>query len=184
MTTIRTCTKEDILRLSDISAKTFVETFYGTTSDKNLEAFLKTAYHPAKLEKEMDNPDSTFYFTYVDDELAGYLKINLEDAQTEIHDPVAGELERIYVQKNFQGRGVGRFLMEQALKLICDAGKEYIWLGVWEHNKRALNFYKGFGFYQICSHDFPIGDDIQTDIILRKDFAYNWKDKYSFRKIK
>lgn len=170
MITIRICTKQDIFMLSDLFAKTFADTFRGTTSDKNLENFLKIAYQPEKLEEEMDNPDSTFYFTYVDGELAGYLKVNFGNAQAVGRDLTAGELERIYVQKEFQGRGVGHFLMEQALKLVHDAGKEYIWLGVWEHNMRALEFYKGHGFYQIGSHDFPVGDDIQTDIILRKDF--------------
>lgn len=169
MITIRTCTKEDLFTLSEMSAKTFADTFRGTTSDKNLEDFLKTAYQPEKLAKEMSNSDSTFYFIYVENELAGYLKVNFGDAQTEIHDPAAGELERIYVQKEFQGKGAGRLLMEQALKLVRDAGKEYIWLGVWEYNQRALDFYKRYGFYQISSHDFPVGDDIQTDIILRKD---------------
>lgn len=170
MNTIRKCTKDDITVLSELSAKTFADTFRGTTSDENLADFLKTAYLPEKLEKEMDNPESTFYFTYVDDELAGYLKVNFGEAQTEIRDPMAGELERIYVLNIFQGRGVGRFLMEQALTMVREAGKDYIWLGVWEHNERALGFYEGHGFYQISSHDFPVGDDIQTDIILRKDF--------------
>jgi len=170
MLTIRTCTKDDILTLSDLSAATFADTFRGTTSDDNLEDFLKTAYQPEKLEKEMNNPESTFYFTYLDDELAGYLKINFGEAQSEIRDPAAGELERIYVRKEYQGRGVGRFLMEQALELVQQAGKEYIWLGVWEHNERALGFYKGYGFYRISSHDFTVGDDVQTDIILRKNF--------------
>ncbi len=170
MISIRICTKDDILVLSELSAVTFADTFRGTTSDENLEDFLKTAYQPEKLEKEMSNPESTFYFTYVEGELAGYLKINFGNAQSEIQDPKAGELERIYVKKEFQGKGVGRFLMEEALKLVRDAGKDYIWLGVWEHNDRALAFYKGHNFYQISSHDFAVGDDIQTDIILRKDF--------------
>ncbi len=170
MITIRTCTKDDILLLSEISTKTFADTFRGTTSEENLEDFLKASYQTDKLEKEMEHPDSTFYFTYVDGELAGYLKINLGGAQTEIHDPAAGELERIYVLKEFQGRGIGRFQMEQALELVREAGKAYIWLGVWEHNERAKDFYQRYGFYQISSHDFPVGDDIQTDLILRKNF--------------
>ena len=92
MITIRTCIKEDIPALSEISVKTFADTFRGTTSDKNLEDFLKTAYLPEKLELEMNHKESTFYFTYLDDELAGYLKVNLGDAATEILDPAAGEL--------------------------------------------------------------------------------------------
>lgn len=128
MITIRTCTKEDISILSKLSAKTFADTFSGTTSDENLENFLKTAYQPEKLEKEMDNPESTFYFTYVNHELAGYLKINLCNAQTEIYDPAAGELERIYVLKEFQGRGVGRFLMEQAFGWECGSTMRGHWI--------------------------------------------------------
>ncbi len=95
--------------------------------------------------------------------------IKREAAQTESGDPHSLEVERIYVAKEFQGTGLGRRLMEEAVRLATEQKKEYIWLGVWEKNERAIRFYEGKGFYRTGSHTFTVGNDGQTDYIMRKD---------------
>ena len=89
--------------------------------------------------------------------------------QTDIHDEQSLEIERIYVSKEFQGEGLGRCLMEKAISTAIRRKKKYVWLGVWEKNEKALRFYKRNGFYQIGTHSFVMGDDEQTDYIMRKD---------------
>ena len=79
------------------------------------------------------------------------------------------EIERIYVSGEFQGQGLGRYLMEQAIAMAVAQKKRYVWLGVWEHNEKALQFYKANGFYKISTHHFVMGDDVQTDDLMRKD---------------
>ena len=59
--------------------------------------------------------------------------------------------------------------MEYSIKTAADNGKNYVWLGVWEKNEKALKFYKKNGFYRIGEHSFVIGNDVQTDYIMRKD---------------
>ena len=61
--------------------------------------------------------------------------------------------------------------MEQAIAIAISRQKSYLWLGVWEHNTKALAFYQRFGFYRIGSHSFFVGQDEQTDFLLRKDIA-------------
>lgn len=79
------------------------------------------------------------------------------------------EIERIYVAKEFQGKGLGRRLMTYAISAAMQRKKAYVWLGVWEKNEKALAFYRKNGFYQIGTHTFVMGDDPQTDYIMRKD---------------
>ena len=79
------------------------------------------------------------------------------------------ELERIYVSKELQKNGFGSYLMEQTVAIAKQKGKRYIWLGVWEKNRRAISFYRKHGFYIIGTHEFVIGEDIQTDYIMRRD---------------
>ncbi|HHQ1160190.1 TPA: GNAT family N-acetyltransferase, partial [Listeria innocua] len=116
-----------------------------------------------KLSDELKNPHSYFYFVFHQEAIAGYLKLNIGDAQTE---EIAGntiEIERIYVLKSFQKKGLGKELFNQAIEIAKEVDAEKIWLGVWEKNKNAIQFYAKLGFIKNGQHDFFMGDDCQTD---------------------
>lgn len=169
--TIKTCTRDDVLTLQEIGRQTYFETFRGTTSPENMDAYLEKAFNLNQLEKELSNPSSQFFLLYVDDEAAGYLKINVHDAQTEKMGDEALEIERLYVKKPFQKHGLGKMLFNHAVDLARQQQKKKIWLGVWEHNENALAFYKKMGLVQTGSHPFIMGDDEQTDLIMTKTLA-------------
>ena len=168
-TIIRECDMENLFTLREISYKTYNDTFMSMNTPANMEAYLRQAFDVEKLREELSNNNSTFYFLYTDDELSGYLKLNECKAQTEINDLHSLEVERIYVSKEFQGKGLGRILMNKAIDVANIREKSYIWLGVWEKNDKANLFYKKNGFYVISSHSFFMGEDEQTDFIMRKD---------------
>ena len=86
-----------------------------------------------------------------------------------VNDIDSLELERIYILKEFQGAGLGKDLLDYTISIAIEHGKKYIWLGVWEHNERAKRFYQKNGFYRIGEHSFVVGDDAQTDFVMRKD---------------
>ncbi|HNX15665.1 MAG TPA: GNAT family N-acetyltransferase, partial [Oscillospiraceae bacterium] len=90
-------------------------------------------------------------------------------SQTDINDVQSLELERIYVDAKFQGRGLGRVLMEHAIEIARERKKSYVWLGVWEKNDKAIAFYQKNGFYKIGTHLFIMGDEEQIDYIMRRD---------------
>lgn len=166
---IRKCTVQDLDSLCKISIKTFYQTFADSNTEENMTAYLDSAYNKEKLYEELCNPDSSFFFIYVDESLAGYLKTNEYPSQTDINDIDSLELERIYILKEFQGAGLGQDLLEHTISIATEHGKKYIWLGVWEHNERAKHFYQKNGFYRIGAHSFVVGDDVQTDYVMRKD---------------
>lgn len=166
---IRKCTVQDLDSLCKISIETFYQTFADSNTEENMTAYLDSAYNKEKLYEELCNPDSSFFFIYVDESLAGYLKTNEYPSQTDINDIDSLELERIYILKDFQGAGLGQDLLEHTISIATEHGKKYIWLGVWEHNERAKHFYQKNGFYRIGAHSFVVGDDVQTDYVMRKD---------------
>lgn len=168
---IKECSLDDLLALQKISSDAYHSTFSSMNTEANMKAYLEEAYHLDKLKKELQNEASFFYFIYQDNQLAGYLKLNESDAQTDIQDPSSLQLERIYVLSDFQGSGVGRCLMDQAIEVALKHGKSYVWLGVWEKNERALKFYEQNGFYPIGSHAFVMGNEVQRDYLLRKDLT-------------
>lgn len=168
---LKRCTIDDKDVLRSLSIQTFYETFAVMNTQKDMEEYLNRAFDIEKLHRELEDIHSDFFFLFADDGLAGYLKINETPSQTDINDPDSLEIERIYVSAEYQGKGLGRYLMEQAISMAFKRKKQYIWLGVWEKNEKALLFYKMNGFYKVGTHSFVMGDDEQTDYIMRKDLS-------------
>lgn len=169
ITLFRQCTIDDLDILQPFSRQRYFETFADLNTPDNMTAYLDEAFALEKLHAELSDANADFYFLYWDGRLAGYLKLNEALAQTDLHDEQSLEIERIYVSKEFQGEGLGRYLMDQAISIAIQRKKKYVWLGVWEKNEKALRFYRRNGFYQIGTHSFVMGDDEQTDYIMRKD---------------
>lgn len=120
------------------------------------------------MKEELSNEESLFFIAWGDNVPIGYLKINIGDAQTELQDPLALEIERIYVKSTQHGKRIGQKLYHKALGIAQQTNKKSIWLGVWEKNSRAIRFYEKNGFVAFDKHIFKMGEDEQTDIMMRK----------------
>jgi len=163
------CTPKDAELLQNISIETFSATFGPYNTEANLKSYLKKAYDIKVLEQELSNLNSEFYFAYEDGEIAGYLKINILDAQSEKMTDDFLEVQRIYVREKFKRHGIGKKMLEFAIKRANDLGKDRLWLGVWEKNFAAQRFYNSLGFEKYSFHRFTMGDSVQTDFILKKE---------------
>ena len=168
---VKKCTVEEVQKLRSISIETFRDTFEEQNTEEDLCNYLEKAYTIEQLKTELLNQDSEFYFIYDEYDLAGYLKININEAQSETNGEEALEIERIYVLPEFKGKGLGKILIQQAVERAQFHQKTNIWLGVWEHNQAALAFYKKLGFVQTGAHSFFMGEDEQTDLILTKNLT-------------
>jgi len=158
----------DVTRLQRIGRTTFAETFSAVNTEENMKTYLDDHFSTAALSAQVNNDASQFYFAVLGGEDIGYLKINTGRAQTEIKDAQSLEIERIYVLKAFHGRNVGQVLYEKALEIAKDADVDFVWLGVWEKNSRAMRFYSKNGFVPFDKHIFQLGSDEQTDIMMKK----------------
>jgi len=158
----------DILTLQSISRQIFLEAFGDTTSEANMKAYLDSSFSYDKLMAELENANSQFYFALFEGNVVGYLKLNTGDAQTEQELAEALEIERIYVLAAFHGQKVGKALLNKAFEVAAELQCKTIWLGVWENNQRALRFYTKAGFEVFNSHIFRLGNDEQTDLMMKK----------------
>ncbi len=156
-------------QLQQISRTTFIETFGALNSAENMQNYLENNLSIVQLTNELTNPNSEFYFVKNNHEVLGYLKINFENAQTEIKLKNALEIERIYVLKNFHGNKIGHLLFEKAIDIANKKTLDCVWLGVWEENFRAINFYTKNGFQLFDKHIFKLGNDEQTDLMMKLD---------------
>lgn len=163
------CRPSDIEVLRQVSLQTFREAFAAQNDPADFKSYLKEAFSTQRLQREMRNPESRFFFLTCQEQLAGYAKINTGNAQTELQDPQALEIERIYVKKSCQGQGLGSWMLQRLKTLAREEGKKHLWLGVWEENKEAIRFYKRHGFVIFGRHPYYIGSDRQMDWMMRLD---------------
>jgi len=168
MVTIRKVETTELDTLIQFSRQTFYEFFAHLNDPLHFEAYTAVHFAPEKMLGELTNPDSGFYFALVGDEIAGYIKLNVNAAQIEFKEEKGLELERIYVSGEHHGKRIGKQLLQFAIQTAIDKQKEFIWLGVWEHNPKAIAFYRHHRFEVCGSHDFILGEDRQTDLLMKK----------------
>lgn len=157
----------DIEQLQKIGKQTFSETFSAGNSEENMAKYLEEGFSLDKLTTELNDQNSEFYFAVFENSIIGYLKLNFGQSQTELKNDKTIEIERIYVLKSFHGKNVGQILYDKSLQIAKQKNADYVWLGVWEANPRAINFYKKNGFVEFDKHIFKLGDDDQTDIMMK-----------------
>ncbi|MEJ1221561.1 GNAT family N-acetyltransferase [Sediminicola sp. 1XM1-17] len=166
---LQKCGLDQLDRLVEISKKTFVDAFEKDNNPEDFASYLDFAFNPDRIAAEVQDADSHFYFVYLHAEIVGYFKLNQLDSQTDIKDKKALELERIYVLKEYQGQQIGKWMLEQVKILALVKQKSFVWLGVWEHNTKAIAFYELYGFRKFGTHPYYIGTDKQTDWLMRCD---------------
>jgi len=132
-----------------------------------MEAYLENAYSFEKLETEFSEPDSMYYIAWDASTPAGFLRIRVTNEAEAYLGKNAIELQRLYVTKNFQGKKIGVLLMQKALDHSKEHNYEWLWLGVWEKNFKAQEFYKKLGFERFSEHTFWMGPDPQVDWLLK-----------------
>ena len=164
---IRSVAQNDIEHLQEIGKQTFAETFAADNSEENMIEYLESGFSIAKLTTELTDQNAAFYFAELAGKVIGYLKVNFGPSQTEIKDENALEIERIYVLKEFHGKKVGQLLYNKAIEIAKQKKIDYVWLGVWEKNPRAIRFYQKNGFAEFDKHLFKLGDDEQTDVMMK-----------------
>lgn len=160
-------TIEDLPQLQTIGRQTFSETFSAGNTEENLNKYLEEGFSVEKLSSELADQNTRFFFVKEDGQIIGYLKLNFGQSQTELKDDSALEIERIYVLQEFHGKKVGQILYDKVIEIAKESKLSYVWLGVWEENKRAISFYKKNGFVEFDKHIFKLGSDEQTDIMMK-----------------
>ncbi len=165
---IRYATLADAELIADISRQTFYETFADQNTKEDMDIFLNVQFTKGRLMMEVGAPDNMFMLAYSNEEIAGYAKLRETRHPRSLNSNNAMEIARFYAMKNFIGKGVGNFLMQNCIDQALKKGKDTVWLGVWKENHRALKFYEKWGFKIFDECDFILGNDLQKDWLMKK----------------
>ncbi|MFC0775644.1 GNAT family N-acetyltransferase [Terrimonas alba] len=168
MISIRFATGEDAELIADMSRQTFYDTFASQNSVEDMSKFLNEQFTREALIKEVSTKDNIFLLAYDQEEPVGYARLRENNNPPSLGSTNAIELARIYATSNSIGKGVGKALMEKCIGLAEKGKKDVIWLGVWEKNQRAIDFYTKWGFEKFADHDFVLGNDVQKDWLMKK----------------
>ena len=166
--TIREATIDDAILIADISQLTFRHTFSADNTPEDMDMFLSQQFTKGKLMLEVGRPELQFLLAYAGNEIAGYVKLREAKAPEGLGVTNALEIARLYAMPAMIGKGVGKLLMQASITAAKDAGKEAVWLGVWEKNRRAIDFYQRWGFEKFGEVDFLLGTDMQRDWLMKK----------------
>ena len=168
---IRYGTIADAQLLSRLGATTFSDTFAKDNTPENLAAYLKSSFSPEIQLKELAEPDVIFLIAEYEGIPIGYAQLILESKDEVIKGLQPLEIRRIYASQEHLGKGVGKELMQATIREAQQRSCDSIWLGVWEKNQRAIDFYKKWGFREVGTHIFSVGDDPQTDFIMELNLS-------------
>jgi ribosomal protein S18 acetylase RimI-like enzyme len=166
---IRIAGKGDAELIADLSRQTFYDSFAAQNTPGDMHRFMTEQFTREALIKEVGSEGNIFLLAYIDGVVAGYVRMREGERRPEFGSKISIELARIYATKESIGKGVGSALMQQCIQIAGELNKEIIWLGVWEHNQQAIDFYTRWGFSKFAEHDFVLGSDVQTDWLMWKE---------------
>lgn len=168
MLELRTTLPADVPALQRIAIETQVDTFGEFNTPENMQAYLDEAYSLDNLRIELDEPGSHNLLAFLDDELAGFLRMRRYPEVEHLLGNNTLELQRLYAATKHHGKGVGAALMQRSIDIARSEEVDWLWLGVWERNFKAQEFYRKWGFERFSEHIFQMGEDPQTDWLLKR----------------
>ena len=161
----------DATMLSELGAKTFYDTFAKDNTPENISSYMKKSFSKEMQFNELSKPEIIFLIAELEDEPVGYAKLKMNSNDESVKGTEVMEIERIYASQEYIGKGIGKELMKACINEARQRGCDSIWLGVWEKNLRAVDFYKKWGFCEVGTHIFSVGDDPQNDYVMELELT-------------
>lgn len=167
---LRRATPADAALLAELGARTFRDAFAADNRPEDMALYLRQAFSTDQIEAELREPGSVFLLAGTGNGAPplGYARLVAGPAPPCVHGPRPVELSRIYVEQSVVGGGYGAALMRASLEEASRGGFATIWLGVWERNLRAVRFYERWGFVTVGEHEFVLGTDVQSDLVMER----------------
>ncbi len=166
MITVRTALPEDFESVSSLGRRAFYEAFGEYNKPEDMQAYLDLSFNPETIKQQLEDPEVIFFIASYQDDPVGYAKLKRNSAPPELQGKKCIQLERIYALKAYIGKKIGKALMESCLETSKQEGFDYLWLGVWQQNKRAIDFYKKFNLETIGVKKFKIGNQVTDDYVM------------------
>jgi diamine N-acetyltransferase len=161
----------DAMLLAKLGAKTFHDAFAKDNTPENIRLYIEKSFSEKIQMNELSMPDIVFLIAEWEDAPVGYAKLKMNSHDEAVKGAKVVEVERIYASQEYIGKGVGKELMKPCINEARQRGCDSLWLGVWEKNQRAIEFYAKWGFQEVGTHIFMLGKDPQRDFVMELNLA-------------
>ena len=187
---LRRATPEDAEALSVLASTCYIQTFGQLYSSEDLDRFIHEAYSPEVLRAELADPKRATWLLFLEEseaeatapertearpasegKLIGYVTVCPAHLPHPDVKPTDGEVQRLYLLREYQGDGRGSRMLEHALNWLEADGPRTLWIGVWSENYGAQKLYGRYGFTKVGEYSFMVGDHADREFILRRDAA-------------
>ncbi|AEI51613.1 GNAT family N-acetyltransferase [Runella slithyformis] len=166
---IRLAQRSDAQALCALMKQTFMDTYASFNTPENMQLHIASHFALAQIQTELQEEDVQYLVIEHWAELIGFAKLVQNHSAKGLEDKITVEVARIYVAKAYHGQRLGAQLMQDCLNRAKGLGAETVWLGVWEHNPKAIRFYEKMGFQRFGEHVFMLGTEVQNDFLLKKE---------------
>jgi diamine N-acetyltransferase len=167
--TIQPAQLSDASTLRDLMEQTFIDTYAVFNTPENMQRHITERFGLAQVREELQDENGQYLLVKQNGQLIGFAKLVKDHSVQGLEGKRVVEIERIYVTRAYHGQKLGAKLMQACLNWSKDAGFETVWLGVWEHNLKALSFYEKMGFQRFGQHEFVLGSEVQNDFLMKKE---------------
>ncbi len=161
---------DDAENLACIAWQSFYDAFadHPKNAPDDMKSYMDEAFSTEALAQDLSEKDAIYFVAEIGDKMVGYAKIKQNSCEPCVSGTNPIELCRLYSLNEYIGKGIGKTLMLKCLEFAAENRHDFMWLGVWEFNFRAQDFYKKFGFEKCGEHVFQLGSDPQTDWIFER----------------
>lgn len=166
---IRRARPSDAFAVAELARDTFVETFGYLYRPEDLGAFLETSQSVAAYAPLLN--DARVGIWVAEDShqaLVGFLTAGPCKLPAPQREAAAGEIRQLYLRGTVQREGLGTQLLKLALEWLAARGHSPLYVGVWSGNLGAQRLYARYGFEKIGEYDFPVGNQLDREFILRQ----------------
>jgi ribosomal protein S18 acetylase RimI-like enzyme len=167
-TVLRRASVADAQALATFAESSFRDTFAAENKPDDMDQYCRKAFGPDIQERELRDREVITVLALCDGHIVGYSQLRLRSSVSGIAGSDAAEIQRLYVGSAWQGKRLAHELLRRIVEAASLEGAEWVWLGVWERNARAIRFYTKVGFAVVGEHDFALGGDMQRDLIMRR----------------
>ena len=158
---IRKATGEDIPLIRELTFRVWPQTYKSILTQAQIDYMLEMMYSASSLQKQIDEQGCRFIVVYEDGNPVGFASYSEEE-------PQRWKLNKIYVLQNQQGKGTGRFVIDNIIEEIKKENANSLFLQVNRENN-AKAFYERLGFLEVDFVNLDIGNGFfMNDYIMEK----------------
>lgn len=169
---LRKAREGDLAELAILAERTFRDSFAADNSPADIDTYVVKSLSFDTIRSEYADPQNTFMLAYdcETNDIVGYTKMRAGSSHERCTAMRPIEIERIYVDKATIGTGVGAMMMQACINYASTASCDELWLGVWEKNRHAIEFYERWEFVGVGNQTFTLGSDAQNDLVMSRSF--------------